>query len=304
MDAAAREKGIDSDEIEIWFQDEARIGQKNKLTRRWAKRGTRPSAPRDQRTASTYIFGAVCPQQGKGAALILPACNTEAMNLHLVEIAQTVEPGAHAVLLVDQAGWLDDDEKPINDVNDHLQLRGVDDTAKALRKLQDWMIPGMMGNDDRLGKPRLYLPAHDYLVYWKFRVQADFTKAISKTTKSEDGDDKLEFADVCGFRVAAVSRVSIASDESTMTGNPDNAPTTMIALSVQTARHGPVLGQKAPTFSAIHQSRIEAAREHVAASLDLDACTSAQQRGAAMTYDEIIAYTIDQLDQLVDIADL
>ena len=86
-------------------KDEARIGQKNKITRRWAKRGTRPSAPRDQRTASTYIFGAVCPKQGKGAALILPACNTEAMNLHLVEIAKTVAPGAHAVLLVDQAGW-------------------------------------------------------------------------------------------------------------------------------------------------------------------------------------------------------
>ena len=27
------------------------------------------------------------------------------MNLHLVEIAATVAPGAHAVLLVDQAGW-------------------------------------------------------------------------------------------------------------------------------------------------------------------------------------------------------
>jgi len=105
LDAIAREKEIDSDKIEIWFADEARIGQKNKITRRWAKRGTRPSAPRDQRTASTYIFGAVCPQQGKGAALILPACNTEAMNLHLAEIAKTVAPGAHAVLLVDQAGW-------------------------------------------------------------------------------------------------------------------------------------------------------------------------------------------------------
>src|SRR5258707_15865688 len=91
--------------IEIWFADEARIGQKNKITRRWAKRGTRPSAPRDQRTASTYIFGAVCPKEGKGAALILPTCNTEAMNLHLAEIAATVAPGAHAVLLVDQAGW-------------------------------------------------------------------------------------------------------------------------------------------------------------------------------------------------------
>jgi hypothetical protein len=27
------------------------------------------------------------------------------MNLHLVEIAQAVAPGAHAVMLVDQAGW-------------------------------------------------------------------------------------------------------------------------------------------------------------------------------------------------------
>ena len=66
-----------------------------------AKRGTRPIAPRDQRTASTYIFGAVCPKQRKGAALILPTCNTEAMNLHLAEIAATVAPAAHAILLVD-----------------------------------------------------------------------------------------------------------------------------------------------------------------------------------------------------------
>ena len=100
----AREKGIDCDTIEIWFADEARIGQKNKITRRWAKRGTRPSAPRDQRTASTDIFNAVCPKQGKGAAPILPACNSEARNLHLAETAKAVAPAAHAILLVDQAG--------------------------------------------------------------------------------------------------------------------------------------------------------------------------------------------------------
>jgi len=105
LDEVALEKAVDVAKIEIWFADEARIGQKNKITRRWAKRGTRPSAPRDQRTASTYIFGAICPKQGKGAGLILPACNTEAMNLHLAEIAKTVAPGTHAVLLVDQAGW-------------------------------------------------------------------------------------------------------------------------------------------------------------------------------------------------------
>jgi len=91
--------------IEIWFQDEARIGQKNKITRRWAKRGTRPSAPRDQRTRSAYLFGAICPEQGKAAGLVLPWCNTAAMALHLAEISRIVAPGAHAILLMDQAGW-------------------------------------------------------------------------------------------------------------------------------------------------------------------------------------------------------
>ena len=92
-------------DIEIWWQDEARIGQKNKITRRWAKRGTRPSAPKDQRTKSAYIFGAICPARGVGAALILPRCNTQAMQWHLDEIETQVSPAAHAILIVDQAGW-------------------------------------------------------------------------------------------------------------------------------------------------------------------------------------------------------
>ena len=35
----------------------------------------------------------------------MPKCDTYAMDLHLVEIAKNVAPGAHAVLIVDQAGW-------------------------------------------------------------------------------------------------------------------------------------------------------------------------------------------------------
>jgi hypothetical protein len=51
------------------------------------------------------IWRLLCPNQGTGAALILPTCNTEAMNLHLAEISKMVAPKAHALLLVDQAGW-------------------------------------------------------------------------------------------------------------------------------------------------------------------------------------------------------
>ena len=32
-------------------------------------------------------------------------CNTEAMQLHLDEIATRVTAGAHAILILDQAGW-------------------------------------------------------------------------------------------------------------------------------------------------------------------------------------------------------
>lgn len=35
----------------------------------------------------------------------MPKCNSQAMSLHLEEIASQVTPGAHAVVMLDQAGW-------------------------------------------------------------------------------------------------------------------------------------------------------------------------------------------------------
>jgi hypothetical protein len=83
----------------------ARVGQQGTLTRLWAKCGTRPRAPRDTRYQWAYLFGAVCPRRGIAAGLVLPFADTAAMNAHLAEIAATVAPGAHAVLVLDGAGW-------------------------------------------------------------------------------------------------------------------------------------------------------------------------------------------------------
>ena len=91
--------------LEIWFQDEARVGQQGTLTRIWAERGTRPRAPRDTRYIWSYIFGAVCPERAEAAALIMPHADTQAMSAHLAEIAKTVASGAHALLILDGAGW-------------------------------------------------------------------------------------------------------------------------------------------------------------------------------------------------------
>lgn len=82
-----------------------RVGQKTQRTRIWAKTGTRPRLVADLRTGCAYLFGAICPARGTGAALALPHANTEAMQMHLDEISRTVAPGAHAILILDQAGW-------------------------------------------------------------------------------------------------------------------------------------------------------------------------------------------------------
>lgn len=89
----------------MWFQDEARIGQKNGQARIWARKGTRPRLPADQRYQSAYLFGAVCPMRGKGAALMLPVANTAAMQLHLDEISLAVAPGSQGVVIMDRAAW-------------------------------------------------------------------------------------------------------------------------------------------------------------------------------------------------------
>lgn len=91
--------------IEVWFQDEMRVGQKNSLVYQWAKTGTRPRQPKDQRYENAYLFGAVCPARDTGIALIMPHADTEAMQMHIDAISRAVAPGAHALVILDQAGW-------------------------------------------------------------------------------------------------------------------------------------------------------------------------------------------------------
>lgn len=72
--------------VEIWFQDEARVGQKGGHAPIWAPVGSRPRMVRDNRHVSAYIFGAICPDRAGGVAMIMPYANAQAMNLQLQEI--------------------------------------------------------------------------------------------------------------------------------------------------------------------------------------------------------------------------
>jgi hypothetical protein len=91
--------------IEIWFQDEARVGQQGSLEYVWGPVGSRPPAVRDNRHDAVYLFGAICHARALGAAIIMPAANSEAMNEHLKEISTQVASDAHAIVVCDGAGW-------------------------------------------------------------------------------------------------------------------------------------------------------------------------------------------------------
>ena len=152
-----------------------------------------------------------------------------------------------SALFVDQSEW-----EEINDLNDYLNEKGPYELGLALKRVEPWLIQGMHGHNNP-GKPRVYLPGHDFSRYWRYRVKEDFTTVVTKIEKDEEtGVESLDFKDLCGFRVAATSRVSIASATSTMTGDPDSQPTVLFAVSVQVPRHGPKLVRRVMEDEKLH----------------------------------------------------
>ncbi|TKE90792.1 IS630 family transposase, partial [Vibrio kanaloae] len=89
----------------VWFQDEARFGQRNTTTKIWAEKGTRPRAVQQQQFEYAYLFGAVCINTGEAEAIVSPLSNMEAMTKHLELISTATPRGKHSVVIMDQASW-------------------------------------------------------------------------------------------------------------------------------------------------------------------------------------------------------
>jgi hypothetical protein len=94
-------------EVELWAEDEARLGLKPVTRRVWAPVGERPVARFKRGYKWTYLYGFVHPKSGKVFWMILPTVNAELYSLALEEFAKEVGAGEdkHILLVVDQAGW-------------------------------------------------------------------------------------------------------------------------------------------------------------------------------------------------------
>lgn len=98
-------EGVSIEAVDIWFQDEARVGQRGTLSRIWARVGSRPRLIRQQQNQYAYVLGAICPALGQAVGLVMPHVNTQAMQHHLDEISLSIPPSRHAVIVMDCAAW-------------------------------------------------------------------------------------------------------------------------------------------------------------------------------------------------------
>jgi transposase len=94
-------------EVELWAEDEARLGLKPVMRRVWAPVGKRPIARLKRRYEWTYLYGFVRPESGEVYWLILPRVNVELFSMALAEFAKEVGAGEERriLLVVDKAGW-------------------------------------------------------------------------------------------------------------------------------------------------------------------------------------------------------
>lgn len=131
--------GIDYNNVEIWSEDESRIGQQGSLTRIWATKGTRPRKVKQRQFTSTYIYGAACHATGQSFGLILPYANTEAMNIFLSELSKAIKSEGHIALIVDNAGWHNSKDLNVPKNITLVPLPSYSPELNALEQVWEWL---------------------------------------------------------------------------------------------------------------------------------------------------------------------
>ena len=93
--------------VELWAQDEARLGLSPIVRRVWAAKGKRPLASSNRRYEWVYVYAFVQPSTGNVEWLLLPSVNTDLFQIALDYFAEAVGAGPrkHVVIVVDRAAW-------------------------------------------------------------------------------------------------------------------------------------------------------------------------------------------------------
>jgi hypothetical protein len=93
--------------VEVWAEDEARLGLKPITRRVWWLKGCRPASSGRTKYEWLYVYGFARPRTGETFTVILPRVQVERMADALTAFAAHADPEGKKVLVlvVDNAGW-------------------------------------------------------------------------------------------------------------------------------------------------------------------------------------------------------
>ena len=93
--------------VEVWAEDEARLGLKPITRRVWWLQGHRPRSCGRTKYEWLYVYGFARPRTGQTFTVILPRVRVERMADALAGFAAHADPRGEKVLVlvVDRAGW-------------------------------------------------------------------------------------------------------------------------------------------------------------------------------------------------------
>jgi transposase len=93
--------------VELWCEDEHRLGLKPIIRKVWSPIGQRPLVEVHQRYEWTYLYAFAHPNSGEVHWLILPTVSAQAFSLALENFAKEVGASKRKriILVLDRAGW-------------------------------------------------------------------------------------------------------------------------------------------------------------------------------------------------------
>jgi transposase len=107
MRVARLKEAYPTAKVELWCEDEHRLGLKPILRKVWSPVGERPLVKVHQRYEWTYLYAFARPKTGEVHWLILPTVNAEVFSLALENFAKEIGAGTRkrVLLVLDGAGW-------------------------------------------------------------------------------------------------------------------------------------------------------------------------------------------------------
>ena len=92
--------------LKLFFEDEARYGQKGTMIKQCSLVVQRPTRERQDEFKNAYLFGAVCPESGQSPFLVATDADTTFIQVFLNNFSRTLGRGVRAFLVLDNAPWL------------------------------------------------------------------------------------------------------------------------------------------------------------------------------------------------------